>query len=84
MTRKTEKPKNKEEPELQKTSDINLATFIKEVKGIDAAGHFFVGRQLSIRFDITKEQMDEFSNEYINSIFARCDATRRNFLRLLK
>lgn len=76
-------PKDKQVP-TQETSDINLATFIKEVKGVDAAGHFFRGHQLWIRFAITKEAMQTYSNEYINSVHARCDATRRNFLRLLK
>lgn len=68
----------------QDTSDINLATFVKEVKGVDSAGHFFKGRQLWISFAITKDEMQRYSNEYINSVHARCDATRRNLLRLLK
>jgi hypothetical protein len=86
MTNRNRKPKPKdaEDSTIQETSDLNLATFIKEVKGVDSAGHRFEGRQLWIRFKMTKEDMALHSNEYINSIHARCDATRRNFLRLLK
>lgn len=68
----------------QDTSDINLATFIQEVKGVESAGHYFQGKQLWIRFDITEEEKQQYAHEYINSIHARCDATRRNLLRLLK
>lgn len=71
-------------PALPDTADINLATFVKVVKKIDTAGHYFKGNQLWVRFDITDEQMSEFKEEYLNSIFAMYDATKRNFLRLLK
>lgn len=69
---------------LPDTADMNLATFIKVVKKIDTAGHYFQGQQLWVRFDITEEQMSEFKEEYLNSVFAMYDATKRNFLRLLK
>lgn len=69
---------------LQETSDINVATFIKFVKGVDTAGHRFVGEQLRIKFRITDEQMAEFKEEYLNSQYALYDATKRNLLRLLK
>ena len=82
MTQKAEKTEEKQK--TQDTSDINLATFIKEVKDIASDGHRFQGKQLWIQFAISKEDMALYSNEYINSIHARCDATRRNFLRLLK
>jgi len=70
--------------DLQETSDINVATFIKFVKGVDTAGHRFVGEQLRIKFRITDEQMAEFKEEYLNSQYALYDATKRNLLRLLK
>ncbi len=79
MTTKTD-----EEDTIQDTSDINLAVFIKEMKDVGTAGHYFKGKQLWLRFAITKEQMQQFKNDYINSILARCDATRKNFLQLLK
>jgi hypothetical protein len=70
--------------ELQETSDINVATFIKFVKGVDTAGHRFVGEQLRIKFRVTEDQMAAFKEEYLNSQFALYDATKRNLLRLLK
>jgi hypothetical protein len=86
QAKRTRQRPNEDEPKpkTQDTSDINLATFIQEVKNIESAGHYFKGKQLWIRFDITQEDMQNYSHEYINSIHARCDATRRNFLRLLK
>lgn len=69
---------------LPDTADMNLATFIKVVKDIDTAGHYYIGQQLWVKFDITEQQMSEFKEEYLNSVFAMYDATKRNFLRLLK
>jgi hypothetical protein len=73
-----------EQEKIQETSDINLATFIQEVKGIESAGHSFRGKQLWVHFNISQEEMRNYSHEYITSVHAKCDATRRNFLRLLK
>lgn len=80
MTTKPEHDKNN----TQDTSDINLAVYIKEVKDVASVGHFFNGNQLRIKFAISREEMQQYSNEYINSVQARCDATRRNYLHLLK
>lgn len=66
------------------TSDINVATFIRFVKNIETAGHRFVGDQLRIRFRIRPEELRRYTEEYLNSHFALYDATKRNFLRLLK
>lgn len=68
----------------RETTDINLATFIKVVKGIDSCGHRFEGKQLFLRFPLTKAQMSEYKEEYINSVYSIYDATKRNYLRLLK
>jgi len=68
----------------QETSDINLATYIRQIKGIHMAGYYHTGDQLHIRFNITAEQLAKFSEEYLNSQFAGYDATKRGFLRLLK
>ena len=70
--------------ELQDTSDLNVAAFIKRVKDIPTAGHYFAGDQLRIRFRITADQLAAFKEEYLNSVFMLYDATKRNFLRLLK
>lgn len=66
------------------TPDINLATFIKATKGISTAGHYFKGEQLVIQFPITKDEGRKYKEEYLNSPFAMYDATKRNFLQLLK
>lgn len=66
------------------TPDINLATFIKAVKGINTAGHYFKGDQLVIQFAIQKDEGSLYKEEYLNSPFAMYDATKRNFLQLLK
>jgi len=80
---------NNEAPEQEKvesreTTDINLATYIKVVKGIDSCGHRFAGRQLFLSFPISEEEMSAFKEEYINSTYSIYDATKRNYLRLLK
>lgn len=75
------KPHDEQE---QTTTDINLATYIKVVKSIDSCGHHFEERQLHLHFPVTKEQMSVFKEEYINSVFSVYDATKRNYLRLLK
>lgn len=69
---------------IQSTPNINLATFIKEVKDVASSGHYFKGNQLWISFKITREEMQQYETEYINSIYSRYDATRQNFLHLLK
>lgn len=66
------------------TPDVNLATYIKVVKGIDSVGHRLNERQLLIRFPITQEQYQVYKEEYLNSLFSYYDATKRNFLRLAK
>jgi hypothetical protein len=71
-------------PDQFETPDINLATFIKSVKGINTAGHFFKGDQLVIQFPVPKEKGAQYKEEYLNSPFAMYDATKRNFLQLLK
>lgn len=80
-----QKTEEKKAPvETQDTSDINIATFVKVVKGVETAGHYYKGSQLWIRFAISKEDMQRYKEEYINSVFSNYDATKRNFLRLLK
>lgn len=76
--------KKTEPVKTQDTPDINIATFIKEVKGKDTQGHYYKGSQLWVKFAITDEEMKRFKEDYINSIFSRYDATKRNLLRLLK
>jgi hypothetical protein len=66
------------------TPDINLATFLKVVKGHNTDGHYFKGDQLVIKFDIPKSEGQQAREEYLNSQFAMYDATKRNFLQLLK
>lgn len=73
-----------QEKKLPDTADMNLATFIKVIKGIDTAGHHYIGEQLRINFNLTTQQMADYTEEYLNSQYAVYDATRRNFLRLLK
>jgi hypothetical protein len=73
-----------EEPKTQDTADINLAVYIKEVENIETAGHYFKGKQLWIQFAVSKADMRRFKDGYINHLLARCDATRKNFLQLLK
>ncbi|MGD9209165.1 MAG: hypothetical protein PVI90_00240 [Desulfobacteraceae bacterium] len=69
---------------LPATADMNLATYIKVVKKIDTVGHYYRGDQLHISFNITNVELEEYTTEYLNSIFATYDSVRRNFLRLLK
>jgi hypothetical protein len=69
---------------MQETTDINLATFIKVVKGIPLAGTHFNGHQLCINFDITAEELKAYEQEYLNSTYADYDATKRNLVRMLK
>jgi len=71
-------------PNQFETPDINLATFLKAVKNINTAGHYFKGEQLVIQFPIPKEEGRQYKEEYLNSPFAMYDATKRNFLQLLK
>lgn len=66
------------------TSDINLATFIQEIIKIKTCGHYHAGDQLRIKFPITEEQLEDYKIQYLNSAFAGYDATKRNFLRLLR
>lgn len=66
------------------TADLNLATYIKSVKGVSTAGHHFKGEQLVIEFPLTKEEGRQYKEAYLNSAFAMYDATKRNFLQLLK
>jgi hypothetical protein len=82
MTVKRER--NKRNGDTQSTGDINLATYIKVIKGIDSCGHHFEGRQLLLRFPLTKDQIGQIREEYINSVFSVYDATRRNYWQLTK
>ena len=66
------------------TSDINLATYIKVVKNIDIVGHRLNDRQLLISFPVTNEELQTYKEEYLNSLYAYYDATKRNFLHLAK
>ena len=66
------------------TPDLNIATFILAVKRIKTKGHYYKGDQLRIKFDLTQEEFEEHKGDYINSEVALCDATRKNFLQLLK
>lgn len=69
---------------MQEITDINLATFIKVVKGIPLAGHRFNGHQLCLQFEIDAENLKLYEREYMNSTYADYDATKRNLVRLLK
>ena len=84
ITARIEDGPAEEKNESQETSDINIATFIKFVKGVETCGYRFAGEQLRIRFKITEQQLIDFKEEYLNSPYALYDATKRNFLRLLK
>jgi len=66
------------------TSNINLATFIEEVKGIRHAHHRYRGKQLLIEFEITADEGRNYEEEYLTSPFAGYDATKRTFIQLLK
>lgn len=66
------------------TSNINLATFIEQVKGIRHTTHMYRGKQLLIEFEITPDQGRTFEEEYLTSPFAGYDATKRTFIQLLK
>jgi len=66
------------------TPDLNLATFLKVVKGQSTDGHRFKGDQLNIKFNISRAEGQQAREEYLNSPFAMYDATKRNFLQLLK
>jgi hypothetical protein len=66
------------------TSNINLATYIEEVKGIRHTRHRYKGRQLLIEFDITADEARKYEEEYLTSPFAGYDATKRTFIQLLK
>jgi hypothetical protein len=79
-----QKEEAKSEDTLQATSDINLATFVNVVKEVETSGHYYKGSQLWVQFAITEEEMKSHKEEYINSVFSRYDATKRNLLRLLK
>lgn len=69
---------------MQEITDINLATFIKVVKGIPIAGTRFNGHQLIIEFNVNAEDLKAYEREYMNSTYADYDATKRNLVRLLK
>lgn len=66
------------------TSNINLATFIEQVKGIKHTGHRYKGKQLLIEFEITPEDGRKYEEEYLTSPYAGYDATKRTFIQLLK
>lgn len=66
------------------TPDLDIAAYLKEVKGLPVVGHRFNGKQLLILFEITTEDFEVARQEYWNSIQARCDASRKNFLQILK
>jgi hypothetical protein len=70
--------------EVFETPDLNLATFLKVAKGYDTCGHRFKGDQLIIQFRISKEIGQAAREAYLNSQFSIYDATKRNFLQLLK
>ena len=74
----------KDMPDQFETPDINLATFMRSVKNISTAGHYFKGDQLIIQFPIPKAEGCQYKEEYLNSPFAMYDATKRNLLQLLK
>ena len=66
------------------TTDLNLATFIKTVKGINSNNHFLRGRQLVIGFPLEAKDGRAARMEYINSPFAAYDANKRNYTQVLK
>jgi len=71
-------------PKTFQTTDLNLATFIKTVKGVNSTAHFLRGRQLVIEFPIAPEDGRQARMEYINSPFAAYDANKRNYTQVLK
>lgn len=66
------------------TTDLNLATFIKTVKGVNSNKHYLRGRQLVICFPISGDDGRAARLEYINSPFAAYDANKRNYTQVLK
>jgi len=66
------------------TPDLNIAAYLKEVKGIPVAKSSFRGRQLLIHFEMSQPEFDQARQDYMNSNHARCDAARQNFLQILK
>ena len=73
-------------PIVFETSNINLATFIKEVKKIPVAGHRYDERdRVIILFEgVDESQVDLWRHQYLNSPWATWDATKQGFLSLMK
>jgi hypothetical protein len=69
---------------MQEITDINLATFIKVVKGIPIAETRFNDHQMCISFAINAADLKAYEQEYLNSTYADYDATKRNLVRMLK
>ena len=70
--------------EVTETHDLNIATFIKEVKEVPTEGHVVRGGKVYIQFALSAAEFAEHQNDYWNSVHARCDSTRKNFLQLTK
>lgn len=66
------------------TSNMNLATYIERIKGIEHTRHYYNGRQLVVVFPITAEDGRRYEEDYLTSPFAGYDATKRTFIQLLK
>ena len=69
---------------MQMTTDINLATYIKVVKHVPLTRYYFNEKQLCIEFDVSLDDLNKYQEEYLNSQFADYDASKRNFMRLLR
>ena len=69
--------------DFTETPDLNLAVYIKAIKGHEVARHRKKGKTLIIGFAITREVMARYKEDYVNSEQALCDSVRRNFFHLL-
>ena len=72
-----------QEQELTETPDLNLAVYIRAIKGQEIARHRKRGKTLLISFAISKDTMARYKEDYVNSEQALCDSVRRNFFHLL-
>jgi len=79
MTEKTD-----ETVDVTETHDLNIAANIKEVKEVPTMGHVVRDRKVYIQFGLSAEVFAAHQNDYWNSVHARCDSTRKNFLQLTK
>lgn len=65
------------------TNNINVATYIAEIKG-HPFKHRFHEKQLLLSFDIPDEDGHAYQEEYANSPYFSYDARKRHFTQLVK